>query len=100
MRAIWSPPFWVLIASVLLLTPNRALGGVRPSFSLDYSAWNATEIAVVETSKQDGIFQVTEVWKGTLRSRQLISLPELRPAPDAVPISLYPDNPTGFVTNE
>jgi hypothetical protein len=75
-------------ASALIL-PSFA--GIRPSFSLDFSAWNATDIAVAEITTTDGVFAVVESWKGNLKVGEKVSIPELRPDVNAPPISEYPD---------
>lgn len=53
-------------------------GGIRPSFSLQSCSWNATDIVLAtEGEVIDGKFQVLEVWKGTLKIGNKISVPEL-----------------------
>jgi hypothetical protein len=55
-----------------------AVAGIRPSFSLEYSAWDATDIVVAtEGEKIDGHLTVLEVWKGPLRPDDKLSIPEL-----------------------
>ena len=64
--------------------------GIRPSFGLDYSAWHATNVVLVEVSPEDGVFAVVESWKGELQPNERITVPELTPFPGAVQVSLYP----------
>jgi hypothetical protein len=64
-------------------------GGFRPSFGLEYPAWNATNIALVEITPQDGDFIVLESWKGNLKAGEHVIVPQLMPGPHAVPIALY-----------
>jgi hypothetical protein len=45
---------------------------------------------LVEVTPQDGVFIVVESWKGELQSDEHVSIPELKPVPGAVTISLYP----------
>jgi len=47
-----------------LLHPANA--AIRPSFSLDYCSWHATDIALVEVTPRPGVFRVMESWKGDL----------------------------------
>ena len=62
---------------VLLIVP-RTYAGIRPSFNLDYCAWNATHIVVAtEGNEIDGILTVLESWKGDLRPGEVISIPGL-----------------------
>jgi len=80
----------VCIFSFNFCVPANA--GIRPSFNLDYSAWHATEIVVVETSPEDGTFRVVDKRKGDLQIGDVIKIPELRPSADAIPISSYPED--------
>lgn len=68
---------------------HSAYAGLRPSFNLDYCSWHATDIVLVATKAADSVFEVVESWKGDRRSGDLITVPELKPAASAVPISLY-----------
>jgi hypothetical protein len=77
-----------LILLAVYLRPVFA--GIRPSFALDYCAWHATHVVLVEVTPQDGVFSVVESWKGELQSGEPISVPELKPVPGAVAISHYP----------
>ena len=79
-----------LCALLILLTPCRVFGGVRTSFMLDYSSWHATDIVVVTSLGDDGNFEVLESWKGDLRPGAIMSIPDLAPKPDSLPIDWYP----------
>jgi hypothetical protein len=51
---------------------------IGPSFSLEDSAWRATDILVVtEGPTIDGNLRVLEVWKGSLKVNTDVSIPEL-----------------------
>lgn len=80
-----------LIVLFVLCWLRPAHGGIRPSFMLDYSSWHSTDIALVAATAADGNFEVIEAWKGNLRSGDRITVPDLIPATNAVPIGLYPD---------
>ena len=79
---------WSLILSAVLAP--HAFPTIRPSFRLDYSSWHATHIVLARTTPEDGTFRVVESWKGDLHEGDRIVIPELRPEPNAVPISRYP----------
>lgn len=85
-----------LILSAVLA--HSAFAGIRPSFSLDYCSWRATHVVLVDTTTTDGVFEVVESWKGDLGPGDAITVPELKPAPSAVPISLYPRRDSKFFT--
>jgi len=78
---------------LIVLTAAFAVGGIRPSFMLDYSSWYATDIVVVTPLGDDGKFQVLEAWKGDLRPGTIIAIPDLAPDADSVPIDQYPQKP-------
>ena len=63
----------------VLLAACCAFGAVRPSFSVDFSSWDATHIVVVTPVSDDGKFQVLESWKGDLLPGATILVPELKP---------------------
>ncbi|HEY0426447.1 MAG TPA: hypothetical protein VGC76_01450 [Pyrinomonadaceae bacterium] len=66
------------LALLFLLTSFETKAAIRPSFSLEYSAWNATEVVVAtEGDEIDGNFTVLENLKGELYTNQTISVPEL-----------------------
>ncbi len=72
---------------------------IRPSFSLDGCSWNATNVALVQTTAKDGVFSVVKSWKGDLKPGDTLEVPELKPNKDAAPISSYP-GPPGFVLQD
>jgi hypothetical protein len=86
--------FLPLIAATASL--GSTLAAIRPSFSLDDSAWRATNIVLVEVTSEDGVFSVVESWKGDLQPGARITVPELTPGSDAKPISLYPKQTDAF----
>lgn len=65
---------------------------IRPSFSLDFSSFQATDIVMVRTVSDDDAFEVAESWKGNVRVGERLVIPELRPAANAAPISAYPQS--------
>ncbi|HEY4816014.1 MAG TPA: hypothetical protein VIH67_01195 [Candidatus Acidoferrum sp.] len=71
-----------------LLHPANA--AIRPSFSLDYCSWHATDIALVEVTPRPGVFRVMESWKGDLEPGSLVAVPELQPGTGAMEIVAYP----------
>jgi hypothetical protein len=87
-----------LLPLAVFLKPAKA--GIRPSFSLEYCSWHATDIVVAEVREVgSGVFGVIETWKGQLQPGDDISIPELHPVHNAVPISLYP-RITGFFASD
>jgi hypothetical protein len=78
------------LAILLLALEHSAFSAIRPAFRLDYSSWHATHIILVTTTSADGTFEVMESWKGDLPVGDRLVIPELRSAPNAVPISNYP----------
>ena len=87
-RQSHQPPVWFLVLFAIFTYP--AFCGIRPSFGLDYSAWHATHIVVVTTTTDGSTFEVLETLKGDLKAGERIVIPQLRPTPKAIPISLYP----------
>ena len=81
------------------LGSESLLAAIRPSFMLDYSSWDSTNIVAARTTPQAGLFVVDESWKGDLRPGDHILVSDLRPPSGAVPISSYPKtiNPFGAV---
>src|SRR2546429_9968335 len=59
------------------------------------SAWIIVRGMPRITTPRDGVFSVVESWKGDLKPRDSLEVPELKPNKDAVPISSYP-KPQGF----
>jgi len=89
---------FVLILFLLSLCP--AFAGFPPMFDLDRCSWNASHIVLVATTPQDNVFEVIESWKGNLNAGDHITVPELEPAANAIPIALYSkqlslNNPSG-----
>jgi hypothetical protein len=80
----------LLLYLTLALLSQPGFCAVRPSFRLDLSAWRATDIVVVTSTPDDGVFEVAESWKGELAIGEKVTLPELRPDRHAPPISKYP----------
>ncbi len=76
-------------AVALLLWCYPAIAAIRPAFSLDYSAFHATDIVMVRTTRDSALFEVVESWKGNLPAGEKLLIPELRPLPSAAPISAY-----------
>src|ERR1017187_4073205 len=93
-NAMRKPRGWWSVIFCLALA-QAAFPSIRPSFGLDTSSWHATHIVVVITTATGGTFQVVESWKGDLRVGELVVVPELRPAPHAMPISSYPKSWSG-----
>ena len=86
---------------ILLAVYHRpAFAAIRPSFALDYCAWHATHVVLVEASPKDSVFVVVESWTGELQPGDHITVPELKPAPGAMPISLYPRRTDFFAPDE
>jgi len=52
---------------------HSTLAGIRPSFSLDYCSWHATDIVFVEATPTAGAFRVVESWKGIQKQEVLSS---------------------------
>jgi len=81
----------ILLAAFLTAgSIQPALAGIRPSFSLEYSSWNATHILEVVTTDTDGLFHVIETWKGDVNPGDEISVPAMSPLSGALPIAQYP----------
>ena len=80
--ALWS-------ALVFSFVPP-SLAGIRPSFSLDYCSWHATDIVLVEVTPKPDVFRVVETWKGDLKTGHLVTVPELQPLTCALEIVAYP----------
>lgn len=79
-----------LLPTLLFGFLHPTLGGIRPSFSLDYCSWRATDIVLVELTPKPGIFRVVESWKGDLEAGSPVVVPELQPSSGAMEISGYP----------
>ncbi len=87
-----------IVISLLCCCPSGA--AIRPAFSLDYSAFHATDIVMVRTTSDSALFEVVESWKGSLPPGERLMIPELRPAPNAAPISAYFQSPSNGVDRE
>lgn len=81
-RVLW-------LAILILAIAPTALGGIRPSFRLDHSAWKATHIVIAVTTATDGTFEVVESLKGDLHVGARLVIPDLRPLDEARPIAYY-----------
>ncbi|MBV9216810.1 MAG: hypothetical protein JO053_11590 [Acidobacteria bacterium] len=68
-----------LLAFILLVFSIISVrAGIRPSFNLDYCAWNATDIVVAtEGDVIDGKLTVIESWKVNLLPGDQLNLPEM-----------------------
>ena len=75
----------------LLLCMGTSWGGIRPSFSLEESAWLATDIVVVVQG--DKGVTVQETWKGSLQKGTILQVRELPQAP--LEIASWDKNATG-----
>jgi hypothetical protein len=69
-----------LLLLIFLAASAGLFASVGPSFMLNYSVWDATDIVMVVTIGQDGVFEVTESWKGALDPGFRISIPQLAPS--------------------
>lgn len=68
----------LVIVTFLLLYVNNVAAGIRPSFDLDYSSRESTDIVVASEGEViDGTFLVLETLKGELSRNDRISIPEL-----------------------
>ncbi|HEV2197679.1 MAG TPA: hypothetical protein VGR55_18990 [Candidatus Acidoferrum sp.] len=76
----------ILLAGLI----HSALARVGPSFALDYSAWHATNVVLVEITPSPGVFRVVESWKGDLEPGSSVAVPQLLPPVGAKQISSYP----------
>jgi hypothetical protein len=79
-----------LLPTLVFSFLQPTLAGIRPSFSLDYSSWHATEIVLVEVTPTPGVFRVTESLKGGLEVGNSVAVSELQPATGAMDIATYP----------
>ena len=79
-----------LLSALVFSFVQPSLAGIRPSFSLDYCSWHATEIVLVEVTPIPGTFRVMESSKGDLKLGNLVTVPELQPPPGVTEIAAYP----------
>jgi hypothetical protein len=62
----------------ILIFANSANAGLRPSFYLDWTTWQATDIAVVDNRKIiDGKLIIIESLQGSLKKGEVIAAPKL-----------------------
>lgn len=85
---------------LLAVYHHPTFAGIRPSFALDYCAWHATDVVLVEVTPKDGVFLVVESWTGELQPGDRVIVPELKPALGAMPISLNPKRTDSFAPDE
>jgi hypothetical protein len=90
MRSYFHKCLPLLFAIFLLSVTQSTEAGIRPSFWLDSCTWDATHIVLVATTSQGDVFTVMQSWKGDLKARDTLKVPELKPDSDAVAISRYP----------
>ncbi|HVE59693.1 MAG TPA: hypothetical protein VNB22_22975, partial [Pyrinomonadaceae bacterium] len=63
---------------IFLFCISESNAGIRPSFSLEYSAWNATHIVIAAEGEEiDGKLQILEPLKGDLGAGETIFLNQL-----------------------
>lgn len=69
----------LMVAVVLaLLICGECFAAIRPSFSLEYSAWHASDIVVVARGAEPGgKVTVLETWKGSLSKGDSLTVPGL-----------------------
>jgi hypothetical protein len=68
----------MLAAAGFALIASVARAGIRPSFEMETSTWDATDIVLVTVGdKIDGTFTVLETWKGNLKPGAKVKVPEL-----------------------
>jgi len=79
-----------LLTALVFSFVEPSLAGIRPSFSLDYCSWHATDIVLVEVTPIPGSFRVMESWTGDLKPGNLVTVPGLQPPPVATEIAAYP----------
>jgi hypothetical protein len=77
---------FVGLSFVLVMLSSAASAAIRPTFVLESSAWQATDIVSVVAMRQGGVFEVVESLKGGLAPGTNVTVPELVPAADALPI--------------
>src|SRR5437016_1049831 len=100
MRAFGRVSAWIIVRGmprILCWCKRHNIRGIPRTMiqAETHCSWNATYIVLVQTTPRDGVFSVVESWKGDLKPRDSLEVPELKPNKDAVPISSYP-KPQGF----
>lgn len=73
---------------LLCATSHILFAAIRPSFWLERSSWDATDIVLVQGADRGGSFEVIESWTGSLRPRDYVEVRELTPDSSAIPIPL------------
>jgi hypothetical protein len=79
-----------LLSALVISFAQPSLAAFRPSFSLDYCSWHATDIVLVEATPKPGVFRAIESWKGDLKAGNLVTVPKLQPPAGAMEIFAYP----------
>lgn len=90
----YSRSFRISLVLALLIAAAGRSSAAEPSFNLEYSTWEATNIVLANATALNGTFQVVESWKGDLPPGQRIWLREMIPADDAIPVSFYSQEPS------
>jgi hypothetical protein len=78
------------LSALVLSFVQPCLAGFRPSFSLDYCSWHATDIVRVEVTPNPAVYRVVESLKGDLNVGNPVTIPELQPLAGAMEIVAYP----------
>lgn len=89
----------LVVVGILCCCACNTHAGIRPSFFVDESAWQATHIVVVsEGVKLDGKCVVLESWKGDLETNSTVFIPELATfeSQEAREIKRWPNEPEVF----
>ncbi len=79
-----------LVSALLFSLVQPSHAAIRPSFSLDYCSWHASDIVLVQVTERPGVFRILESWKGASEPGDALSVPDLQPPASAVGISSYP----------
>jgi len=53
-----------LVSALLFSLVQPSHAAIRPSFSLDYCSWHASDIVLVQVTERPGVFRILESWKG------------------------------------
>jgi len=80
-----------LLSALVISFVQLSLAAIRPSFSLAYCSWHATDIVLVEVTQKPGVFRAIESWKGDVKTGNLVTVPELQPPTGAMEIDAYPN---------
>lgn len=65
----------IVLVVLLTMVSLSAWARIRPSFSLDWSAWEADQIVVVRVGET---FEVLEVWRGDLTPGAMLEIPSIQ----------------------